>query len=292
MKKYAKKAAALFGAALFMLPAFPLSAGAEEITSGDYDIDADGGTAAVTAYNGEDENILIPASIEGNSITEIAPAAFQMNADILSVEIPDGVTKIGDHAFAIDTGIETLTLPATITEIGENAFQQCSSLNTVNFAGDEAAWKAITIAEGNELLTAITPSYNATLTAQDSASSESSSSSEATESESASSEESSSAAASSEETSSAAVSSEETASESASAEGTTGTTGTTASSGSAAPAESAAADPVPQGSPINIAYLFGGILIGIAVLDIIYFSIKGPAPAPTVPEQDPANPQR
>ena len=46
------------------------------------------------------------------------------------------------------------SLPSTITEIKESAFVYCEALKTVHFAGSEAEWNAITVAEGNELLLA------------------------------------------------------------------------------------------------------------------------------------------
>ena len=206
MKRSAKISAAVIGTSLLMLSSVSFTASAEAVTSGDYSYELQGADVTIVKYTGEDEEIFIPASLDGNKVTAIGSQAFQMNPDVVSIEVPDGVTKIGDHAFAIDIGLETITLPATVTEIGEKAFEQCTKLKTVNFAGDESAWGAVTIADGNDTLTAITPAYNAALTPQsDDAGAESeASSSEAASSEDASSEEASSEAVSSEEASSAA----------------------------------------------------------------------------------------
>lgn len=280
MKKTVKIVGSAFTAALLMLNSFAIAASAD---SEDYTVEASGDGVVITKYLGEEENIVIPSTFDGKSVVEIGSNAFQMNADIVSIEVPDGVTKISDHAFAIDSGLESITLPATVTEVGENAFQQCSSLTTVNFAGDESAWSAITFAEGNELITAITPSYNAALTEQEGSSSED----ETSASEAASSEETvSSEAASREETvSSEAASSEETtsseaaSSEAASSEETTSSEAAASAApagGTAASAVTSSEEPVPQGSKANIPGVFFGILIGVAVIDLIYFSVKKP----------------
>ena len=265
MKRPLKIAAAAFGTALLLLSALPFAASAEAVTSGDYNYEVQGGDVVIVRYLGEDEQIVVPATLDGKAVTVIGSRAFEMNPDITSLEIPDGVKKIEDHAFAVDKGIATLTLPATLTEIGEAAFQQCERLKTVNFAGDESAWGSVKIADGNELLTAITPSYNAALTPQESSSAESSSS------EVASSEASSSEASSSEASSSEAASSETASSEAASSEASSTAAETTTTTG-----ESTASEPAPKGSSVNIPLVVGGILVGVAVIDIIYFSIKKP----------------
>ena len=272
MKRIIKIAAAAFGTALLLFSSLSITASAEAVESGDYTYEVQGGDVVIVRYLGEDENIVVPATLDGKAVTVIGSKAFEMNPDFVTLELPDGVKKIEDHAFAIDRGLETITLPATLTEIGEQAFQQCEGLKEVKFAGDESAWKAIQIADGNELLTAITPSYNAELTKQEESTSSEAASSEAASSETVSSETVSSEASSSETVSSEAASSETVSSEAASAVDTssseTATTGTVT--------ESSSADAAPQPSKVNIPVVFGGILIGVAVLDIIYFSIKKP----------------
>ena len=280
MKKTLRTAAAAFASALLLIGSLPVVAGAEAVTSGDYNYEVQGGDVVILRYLGEDEEIVIPAKLDGKAVTVIGSRAFEMNPDITSIEVPDGIKRIDDHAFAIDKDLETITLPLTVTEIGEEAFQQCESLKNVNFAGDESAWGSVKVADGNELFTAITPSYNAALTEQaddDSSSSEASSSeassSEASSSEASSSEASSSEASSSEASSSEASSSEASSSETSSSE--TSSSETTSSSASSA-SETASSEAVPQGSGVNIPVVVGGILIGVALLDIIYYSFKKP----------------
>ena len=272
MKKVAKTIGAAFCTALFMLSAMPVIVSAESVKSGDYTYEVQGGDVIIMRYDGDEENVIVPETLDGKKVTAIGSKAFQMNGDLVSVEISDGVKTIGDHAFAIDHSLESITLPATVTDVAEAAFQQCESLTTLNFAGDETTWNAITFGSENEAITALKPNYNVELTKQEEA---------AASSETASSEITSSAAASSEITSSAAASSAATSSVStastASAATTTTTTGET----------SAAEEPVSQGSSVNIAYVVGGILVGIAVLDIIYWSVKK---TPEVREDDKTNP--
>ena len=279
MNRKIKPAAALFSSALLALSMMPFAAGAETVETDDYTLDVDGSEATIVKYIGEDEDVVIPSEIEGHKITVIGDESFKSNADIVSITIPEGVTKIGGHAFAVDKGIESVTLPSTLVEIGEAAFQQCSSLSTVTFSGDEAAWQAVTIGAENELLTAVTPTYSGA--PADDAGTESSADTSSADS---SGEESSSAEASSEETAAAETTSEE--SSSAVSNDTTSDDTTTAAENTGA-GEDASETEVPPSFGVNIPYLLGGIVIGVAVLDILYYSIKKPQPpTPEIPDNN------
>ena len=274
MNKLFKKAAAILGTSLLLISGIPFYASADIAAKEDFVYDVNGDSVTITRYTGDAEELIIPNTIEGKPVTEIGERALEGQPDIVSVEIPSGVTKIGYHAFTSDRGLETITIAATVTEIDEGAFHECTALNAINFEGDESAWSSITVGESNDPLTALTPNYNASLTPQESGSEDGSSS-----------EESSSAESSSEESSSEAASSEEAASETASSNDTTtvGATDETTSSAttsSAASSEVAASEaqtPVQQSS-FNGGVVVIGIIVGIAVIDIIYWSIKKPAP--------------
>ena len=118
------------------------------------------------------QSVTLPASL-----TVIAQRAFINCASLQSVTLPAGVREIGLRAFnncyslasADLSACENLTtlesytfsecysladisLPASLTAIEDNVFINCESLKTVRFAGTEAQWKAIAMAEGNDAL--------------------------------------------------------------------------------------------------------------------------------------------
>ena len=118
------------------------------------------------------QSVTLPASL-----TVIAQRAFINCASLQSVTLPAGVREIGLRAFnncyslasADLSACENLTtlesytfsecyslaeisLPASLTAIEDNVFINCESLKTVRFAGTEAQWNTITIAEGNDAL--------------------------------------------------------------------------------------------------------------------------------------------
>lgn len=70
-------------------------------------------TLTVTAYTGGDNNVLIPATIDG---------------------LP--VSSIGTNAFSSDNNLEGLTISASVTNIGADAFEGCPYLADIYFTGN------------------------------------------------------------------------------------------------------------------------------------------------------------
>lgn len=133
-----------------------------EITQyGDFRYSVNDGTVTITKYKGQDENVEIPASINGMKVTAIDASSFSNNRYITSVTIPASVETIGDRAFSdcrslknvnfAENGklqkigesafkysiIEQVTLPASVTYIGDAAFYHYKSyLKEVNMLGE------------------------------------------------------------------------------------------------------------------------------------------------------------
>ncbi len=67
------------------------------------------------------------------------------------------VRAIGEGAFANFHQLKKIEIPFNVTLIQVNAFSGCTSLNNITYKGKIVEWKAIEIAEGNDLLKAISP---------------------------------------------------------------------------------------------------------------------------------------
>ena len=87
----------------------------KETLASDFDFDATTGT--ITKYKGSDSNVIIPSEINGIKVTSIGDDAFEENADITSVEIPDGVTSIGVWSFYKCSELTKVTIPDSVTSI-------------------------------------------------------------------------------------------------------------------------------------------------------------------------------
>lgn len=87
--------------------------------------------------------LVIPPSINGKPVRRVTPGAFQNNAVITSVSIPEGVTSVGDFAFNGCGKLRNVTLPPSLTALGSYAFAGCTALSAITLpAGIQ------TIAEG------------------------------------------------------------------------------------------------------------------------------------------------
>ena len=131
----------------------------------------DEGGAELVWYNGEEENVVIPAELDGHPVTGIMTNPFPYNDFTVSVTsapdhpylavidgvlfekesrrlvcypigleaasyaVPDGTTAIGHAAFCNNEHLAAVAIPDSVTSIGKNAFEDCVSLADVNIPG-------------------------------------------------------------------------------------------------------------------------------------------------------------
>ena len=100
-------------------------------------------SGCITGADSTVKNVLIPAQIDGVTITGIAPYAFAKwnsqygsvsdNTTLLSVSIPNTVTEIGAHAFDSCTALSSLRFVpgSSLKTVGESAFESCTSLTSL-----------------------------------------------------------------------------------------------------------------------------------------------------------------
>lgn len=137
----------------------------------EYEYTVSDDTATVIKYWGSGENITIPSSIDGYTVTAIGSEAFLNCESIKTVEIPDsvtnigayafastklieiklsdGVTDIGDYAFCYNYDLATVIIPNSVETIGVGAFIGCSDFKIVHYVGSESEWNSIAVAEEN-----------------------------------------------------------------------------------------------------------------------------------------------
>ena len=102
-------------------------------TSGDwqYEVNEDGTTIAITSYIGNDTEVNVPISIDGYSVTSIAPDAFSGNNSLISVILQEGITSIESYAFYECGKLESIIIPKGVEYIGNEAFGRCISLISI-----------------------------------------------------------------------------------------------------------------------------------------------------------------
>ena len=123
------------------------------------DFVVDDGT--LVGYNGTDTDVIVPETVDGQTITAINLFAFSSNENINSIILPDSITEIGSQAFASCANLKKIVLPKNLTQINSGVFRKCTSLETielpktVTFIDAEAfeecsSLKEITIPDGVE----------------------------------------------------------------------------------------------------------------------------------------------
>ena len=144
MKKQIKRITA-FAAAVAMAAAFTfpaeigdgffgfgnvIVASAERSGEWVYTVNADQ-TVTITGYQGWDEAVEIPETINEMTVTSIGNGAFRNCPGLESITIPYTVTSIGDYAFERCTRLKRITIPDVVTSIGTNAFNDCTKLTSI-----------------------------------------------------------------------------------------------------------------------------------------------------------------
>lgn len=87
-------------------------------------------------------------------VSSIEPFAFYGCTSLTAIEIPAGLSSIAYSTFCNCSNLESVVLPASVTSIDFDAFSGCSSLSEVFYSGTEEQWGQVSIADGNEPLTA------------------------------------------------------------------------------------------------------------------------------------------
>lgn len=89
-----------------------------------------GDTCVITGVDDRSGEIIVPAEIEGRTVTTIGLAAFEY-AYVSNIVIPDTVTVIGDNAFCGIERITSMVIPEGVTHIGREAFANCRGMTDI-----------------------------------------------------------------------------------------------------------------------------------------------------------------
>ena len=112
---------------------FPLTAKETKAeTEGDWEYSYRYGSGvSIDAYNGTDENVVVPEKLGGEDVEVIDSRAFSENETVKTVKLPSTVTGIEYAAFSGCTSLSEITIPSSVTEISYEAFSGCTSLSEI-----------------------------------------------------------------------------------------------------------------------------------------------------------------
>lgn len=88
-------------------------------------------TCTLIGYQGDDTQLIIPATIGGYRVTRIEDYALMGHMNLKSIVIPEGVESIGDDVCLGCLYLESITIPPSVTTIGNYTFASYASLKTI-----------------------------------------------------------------------------------------------------------------------------------------------------------------
>lgn len=88
--------------------------------------------AEITKYSGNAENVAIPETLGGYTVTKIGDEAFCDNENLTSVTLPDTIKTIGEGAFFYCDALESINFPTLLETISDEAFAYCYSLSQID----------------------------------------------------------------------------------------------------------------------------------------------------------------
>ena len=103
------------------------------LSEGDFEYTVSGGCAVISAYNGTNTDVTVPAALGGYPVKALGQV-FKNNASITSVILPDGLETIDTYAFYQCTSLASAYIPDSVTSIGNYVFSGCSSLTDVQLS--------------------------------------------------------------------------------------------------------------------------------------------------------------
>ena len=110
---------------------FPLTAKETKAeTEGDWEFSYFYPGVSIEAYNGTDENVVVPEKLGGKDVVAIHNA-FRENENVKTVKLPSSVTAIERGVFSGCTSLTEITIPSSVTYIESETFSGCTSLSKI-----------------------------------------------------------------------------------------------------------------------------------------------------------------
>ena len=82
-------------------------------------------------YNGSDEIVVIPETINGKAVTNISKYTFANDCSVKAIKLSDSIKKLEGYCFALNNNLEIVYCGASLETIGEFSFMSCVNLREV-----------------------------------------------------------------------------------------------------------------------------------------------------------------
>lgn len=89
------------------------------------------GTVKILSYTGKRKYLTVPDTIEGKTVSCIGESAFENNARLRKVSLPEHLTEIMPYAFNGCSRLLSIDVPESVQTIGTFAFYSCARMSNV-----------------------------------------------------------------------------------------------------------------------------------------------------------------
>ena len=89
------------------------------------------GELIITAWLGNDVELVVPEKIDEYAVTGIAAEVFMNRSELIRVELPKGLKTLGDRAFAGCEKLEAVVLPDSLESAGTDLFKDSPELQSI-----------------------------------------------------------------------------------------------------------------------------------------------------------------
>ena len=114
-----------------------------ELDGKDYKYEIDDGEVFICKYTGNENNVIVPSTLEGYPVVGIKTRAFYKNEQIQSITLPLEVRYVNYYAFSSCKNLKTISFSDNIRGFDSSALEDCVSLTDIYFDGSESSWNSI-----------------------------------------------------------------------------------------------------------------------------------------------------
>ena len=98
----------------------------EQVQLSEYTYRIENGCAIITAYKGQEQEVVVPAAVDGYTVVGLDDSVFAQS-DVQRVTLPETVESIGWFTFYGCRQLTSVVLPARLGSIGYASFDGCAT---------------------------------------------------------------------------------------------------------------------------------------------------------------------
>ncbi|MBR3117500.1 MAG: leucine-rich repeat protein [Bacilli bacterium] len=86
---------------------------------------------SIVTYNGDEEIVEVPKSINGKPVLTIEDSAFYGNLKVKKIVLPDTIIRVGHQSFIGCLELKEINIPSSVLDFGEHALDNCPNLEKI-----------------------------------------------------------------------------------------------------------------------------------------------------------------